>query len=74
MYQYTDHTSALWVIDLALGELVSVVDLWRQGMRGEPESGFIHDGSIFVDTLQYSQSSDPDTAYGGLWQLVFPNN
>ena len=74
VYQYTDHTSALWVIDLALGELVSVVDLWRQGMRGEPESGFIHDGSIFVDTLQYSQSSDPDTAYGGLWQLVFPNN
>lgn len=74
VYQYTDHTSALWVIDLALGERVSVVDLWRQGMSGEPESGFIHDGSIFVDTLQYSQSSDPDTAYGGLWRLVFPNN
>lgn len=72
VYQYTDHTSALWVIDLALGELVSAVELWRQGMSGEPESGFIHDGSIFVDTLQHSQSSDPNTAYGGLWRLVFP--
>ena len=68
----TDHSSGLWLIDLALGARVSEIKLWEQGMTAEPEASFIHNGTIFVDTAQYPTSSDSNTAYGGLWQLLFP--